>query len=334
MPSTFAIPRRRLLRCGWLLLAGHVGLAARAAPASPAARPWPSKAVRLVVASLPGGAADTLARSMSEVLQREFSQPFVVDNRPGAGGNIGTDQAARAPSDGYTLLVGIDTVFTVNPFIYKNLPFKSSDLRPILVMASQGMMVVVNPQIGVRTLDEFIARGRQQGLTLASAGYGTPGHLASAILAHETGAKVSHVPYKGNVPASMAVLSGEVDGGILGFSAILGQAAAGKVTPLAVTTRQRNPVVPEVATVAERGHKYLEQEVLLAVWVPSSVPEPVVASIQAALEKALQDGLLRERMRANDLFFEGLTGQAAAARIQALADRYRAVIQSSGMKME
>ena len=142
------------------------------------------------------------------------------------------------------------------------------------------------------------------------------------------------MPYKGNAPASTAVLAGEVDGGIISSSAMLGQVAAGKVVPLAVTTRQRNPLVPGVPTVGELGHKDLEQEVLFALWVPAATPEPLVARIQSALEKAMKDAALRERMRANDLFYEGLTGPAAAERIQALADRYRTVIQSTGMKME
>src|SRR5256885_1431256 len=243
-------------------------------------------------------------------------------------------RSAKAPGDGYTLLVGIDTTFTVNPFIYKSMPFKGTGLRPVMMIASQGMMVAVNPRTGLRTLDQFIAQGKRSGLTLGSAGYGTPGHLASAILTHATGAKVSHVPYKGNAPASTAVLAGEVDGGIISSSAMLGQVAAGKVVPLAVTTRQRNPLVPGVPTVGELGHKDLEQEVLFALWVPAATPEPLVARIQSALEKAMKDPALRERMRANDLFYEGLTGPAAAERIQALADRYRTVIQSTGMKME
>ncbi|MDR0227161.1 MAG: tripartite tricarboxylate transporter substrate binding protein [Burkholderiaceae bacterium] len=328
--------RRRWLGALLALLPGlGAGMAAFAQPAAESAiAAWPARPVRVVVAFAPAGAADILARSLGEVLQRELRQPFVVDNRPGAGGNIGTDNAAKAAGDGYTLLLGIDTTFTVNPFIYKGMPFKGSDLRPVMVLASQGMMVAVHPQTGLRTLDQFIARGRKSGLTLGSAGYGTPGHLASAILGHETGAKVSHVPYKGNAPAATAVLSGEVDGGIISSSALLGQVAAGKVLPLAVTTRQRNPLVPDVPTVGELGHPGLEQEVLFALWVPASTPEALVRKIQTALEKALQDGPLRERMRANDLAYEGLTGSAATARLQALSDRYRAVIQATGMKME
>ena len=325
-------PRRRLLQTSLALLLGCSALAAHAQVDS--AANWPSKPVRVVVAFAPAGASDILARSVGEALQRETKQSFVVDNRPGAGGNIGSDNAAKAAADGYTLLVGIDTTFTVNPYIYKNMPFKNSDLRPVMLIASQGMMVAVNPKTQIKTLDQFLDRGKKEGLTLSSAGYGTPGHLASAILTSETGAKVSHVPYKGNAPASTAILSGEVDGGIISSSAMLGQVAAGKVTPLAVTTAKRNPLVPNIPTVGELGHKNLEQEVLFALWVPAATPEPLVHKIQNSLEQAVKDPQLRERMRVNDLVYEGLTGEAAVKRLQNTANRYKAVIQATGMKME
>ena len=339
MFSAFFAPRRRLLQPSLALLlgAGALGPASSsfAQPVNEAAiAAWPNKPVRVVVAFSPAGGADILARSIGEVLQRELKQPFVVDNRPGAGGNIGSDNAAKAAGDGYNMLIGIDTTFTVNPHIYKSMPFKNSDLRPVMLIASQGMMVAVSPKTGLKTLDQFLERSKKQGLTLSSAGYGTPGHLASAILTHETGAKVTHIPYKGNGPASTAVLAGEVDGCIISSSAMIGQVNAGKVIPLAVTTRQRNPLVPNVPTVGELGHKNLEQEVLYALWVPVSTPEPLVKKIQAALESAAKDPQLRERMAANDFYFEGLAGDAAAKRLQATADRYKTVIKSTGMKME
>ncbi|MEX8191988.1 Bug family tripartite tricarboxylate transporter substrate binding protein [Comamonas guangdongensis] len=331
MPHPIAV-RRRLLQASLSLLLGCAASAGHAQP-EPAAS-WPSKPVRVIVPFAPAGAADILARSVSKLLQRETKQAFVVDNRPGAGGNIGSDNAAKAAADGYTLLIGIDTTLTVNPFIYKSMPFKNSDLRPVMLIASQGMMVAVNPRTGIKTLGQFLERGQKDGLTLSSAGYGTPGHLASAILSSETGAKVSHVPYKGNAPASTAILAGEVDGGIISSSAMLGQVSAGKVMPLAVTTAKRNPLVPSVPTVAELGHKSLEQEVLFVLWVPAAMPEPLVQKIQAALEQAMKDPQLRERMRTNDLAYEGLTGDAAAKRLQSTASRYKAVIQATGMKME
>lgn len=334
MFSALFTPHRRLVQHSLALMLGAAAMASHAQGSTEAAQSWPSKAVRVVVAFPPAGAADILARSLGEVLQRELKQPFVVDNRPGAGGNIGTDFVAKAPADGYTLLLGIDTTFTVNPFIYKSMSFKSSDLRPVMVLASQGMVFAVNPKTGLKTLDQFLERGKKDGLTLSSAGYGAPGHLASTILTHETGAKINHIPYKGNAPASTAVLAGEVDGGILSASALLGQIQAGKVNALAVTAPKRNPLLPKVPTVGELGHKNLEQEILFALWVPASMPEPLVKKIEAAVTKAMQDKPLQERARANDLVIEGLVGDAAAKRLQDLSERYKNVIKTTGMKME
>lgn len=331
---TMALRPRPLLRNGLIMLLCAPGLAVQAQPAAEAAANWPNRPVRVVVAFPPAGPADILARGLGDVLQRQVKQPFVVDNKPGAGGNIGADSVAKAPGDGYNLLIGVDTTFTVNPFIYKSMPFKNSDLRPVMMIASQGMMVAVNPATGIKSLEQLIERGKKQPLNFSSAGYGTPGHLASAILTHATGVKINLVPYKGNAPASTAVLAGEVDGGVLGATALLPHLKVGKVTALAVTSRQRDPLAPDAPTVGELGHKALEQEILFVAWVPRSTPEPLFQKIQGALEEAMKDPELQARMRNNDLLYEGLTGEAAARRVQALADRYKTVIQATGMKME
>lgn len=337
MFSAFFASRRRLLQTSAALLlgAGTLGAASTSfADAASDTAAWPNKPVRVVVGFAAGGGADILARSVGEVLQRELKQPFVIDNRPGAGGNIGTDAVAKAHGDGYTMLLGIDSTLTVNPLIYKTMPFKNSDLRPVMVLASQGMMVTTHPKSGIKTLEQFIERGQKDSLTLSSAGYGTPGHLAAAIWTHATGAKINHIPYKGNAPAATAILAGEVDGGIISASPMIGQIAANKVVPLAVTSQQRNPLAPNVPTVGELGHKNLNQEVLYVLWVPKSMPQPLVAKLQTALEKSMGDSTLRERMRANDFQYEGLTGDAAAKRIVALQERYKTVIQATGMKLE
>lgn len=328
--------RRPVLWLTTALLLGTWTLQARAqtAPESTAATQWPSKAVRIVVPLSPGGATDILARSIGEALQRELKQPFVVDNRPGAGGNIGAEAIAKAPGDGYNLLIGLDTTFSINPFIYQSMPFKASDLRPVMVIASQGSIIVVNPRTGIKTLDELIAKGKQQSLSMSSAGYGSPGHLGSSILTHATGVKVNHVPYKGAAPASIAIVAGEVDAGVLSATALAANANAGKVTALAITTAHRSPVLPNVPTVAELGHKNLATDVLLGLWAPASTPDSIVLKIQQSLLKIAKDAQLQERLRVNDLYYEGLTGDAASKRLQAQTERNRAVIQATGMKME
>ncbi len=332
-PAIHAVTRRAL--AGLALLASLANLPAQAqGTTADAIASWPSRAVRIVNPFPPGGASDLLARMIGESLQRELKQPFVVDNKPGAGGNIGTDAVAKAAGDGYTLLLGLDTIVTVNPFIFKSMPFKSGDLRPLMLAASQGLLVAVNPGTGFKTLEQFIAQGRHKPLALASGGYGNPGHLAASILTHETGAKVDLIPYKGNAPATTAILAGEVDGGIVSSTAMLGQIKAGKIRPLAFTTARRNPLAPEVPTVGELGYKNLEQSIFFVVWAPASTPDALARKIEAALAKALQDPKLRERMLANDLGYEGQAGEAAARQLQSLAARYEKVIAATGMKAE
>jgi tripartite-type tricarboxylate transporter receptor subunit TctC len=295
---------------------------------------YPTKPVKLINSFAPGGPADILARSIGDVLQNTMKQPFVVENRAGASGNIGADLVARSAPDGYTVLVGIDTTVTVNPHIYKSMPFKPADLKPVMLMASSGLLVGVNPATGFKTLNDLIAAGKTKGVSFSSAGSGSPGHLAAEVFTEAAGVKINHIPYKGNTPAVTAVLSGEVDGGVLATPGMLPHVKAGKITPLAVTSRQRSKLAPDIPTVAEAGVKNLEQEVLYGVWVPAATPEPVVQALQRAITDALARPELQTRMAALDMHPEGLTGAAAAKRLADLSDRYARVIKATGMKVE
>ncbi len=318
-----ALTRRTLGAAALTLLAGTA-----------AAQTYPSRQVTFVNSFPAGGPSDMIARSVAEVLQKRFKQPFVVDNKPGAAGNIGTAQVARSAPDGHTVLIGIDTTFTVNPHIYKGLPFKPADFRPLMVMASSGLLVGAHPATGFKTLADLINAGKTRGVTFSSAGSGSPGHLAAELFHDATGMKITHVPYKGNTPAVTAVLSGEVNGGVLATPGLLPHVTAGKVTALAVTSRQRSTLAPSVPTVAEAGFKGLEQEVLYVAMVPAATPEPVVQALQQAFAEALAQPDVRQRLANLDLFYEGLTGADAARRLADLSQRYGRVIQATGMKVE
>ncbi len=327
-------PRFPSSRSRRLALAAFTLLALGAAVPAQAQGAWPTRPVRLVNSFPPGGPSDTIARSIADVLQARFKQPFVVENKAGASGNIGTDFVARSPAEGYTVLIGIDTTVTVNPHIYQGLPFKPSDLRPLMVMASSGLLIGVHPSTGFRTLQDLVAAGRGPGVSLSSAGSGSPGHLSASMLTEAAGVKVNHIPYKGNTPAVTAVLAGEVNGGALATPGMLPHVKAGKITALAVTSRQRSRLAPEIPTVAEAGLKNLEQEVLYVAWVPAATPEPVVQTLQKGFADALGRADVQARLASLDLFYEGLTGAAASKRLQDLSDRYARVIKATGMKVE
>jgi tripartite-type tricarboxylate transporter receptor subunit TctC len=309
-------------------------LAAAFVPAFAQVPAWPAKPVRIVNNFPPGGPSDLIARSVAEVLQKQTGQAVVVDNRAGASGNIGADAVAKAAPDGATVLFGIDSTFTVNPHIYPGMPFKPADLRPVIIMASSGLLVGVHPSTGFHTLADLLKAAKTKPVTFSSAGNGSPGHLAVEVINEATGAKITHVPYKGNTPAVLAVLSGEVNGGVLATPGMLPHVKAGKITALAVTSRKRSALAPAIPTVAEAGLPQLEQEVLYLAMVPAATPEPVVQAIQKAITGALARAEVRARLANLDLRYEGLTGAAATKRLADLSARYGQVIRATGMKVE
>ena len=295
---------------------------------------YPSKPIRFVNNFPAGGPSDYLARTVGEAITTNFKQPVVTENKAGAGGNIGADLVAKSPADGYTVLFGIDTAFTVNPFIYKGMPFKPTDFKPIMVMVSSGLLVGAHPGSGIKTLKDLIAQGKGKGLNFSSGGSGSPGHLASEIFMDAADIKIQHVPYKGNTPAVLAVLSGEVDAGVLATPGMLPHVKAGKITALAVTSRQRSRSAPDVPTVLEAGLKELELEVLYVAMVPAATPEPVVQLLQKAFTEALKRPDTQAQLASMDLFYEGLIGPEATKRISDLSQRYERIIKKTGMKVE
>ena len=319
-----------------MLHTGCIGVCLALGTALPSAwaQGYPSKPIKFVTNFPAGGPADFLARTTGEYLTAQHKQPVVVENKPGAGGNIGADFVAKSPADGYTVLFGIDTTFTVNPYIYKGMAFKASDLKPVMVMVSSGLLVGTFPGTGLKTLKDLIAQGKGKGLNFSSAGSGSPGHLAAEIFMDAAGIKIQHVPYKGNTPAVTAVLAGEVDAGVLATPGMLPHVKAGKITALAVTSRQRSRSAPEIPTVAEAGLKDLELEVLYVAMVPAATPEPVVQLLQKAFTEALKRTDTQAQLAGMDLFYEGLTGPAAAKRLNDQSQRYGRVVQSTGMKVE
>ena len=295
---------------------------------------WPQKPVKFVNSFPPGGPSDILARAVGDVLQKQFSQPFVIDNKAGAAGNVGADLVAKSPGDGYTLLWGIDTTHTINPHIYKTMPFKDSDLKPLVVVSSSGLLLGVHPSTGLKTAQDFLKVARERSLNFSSGGNGSPGHLWVNTANIGAATRLVHVPYRGNTPAVTAVLSGEVDGGTLATPGMLPHVKAGKITALAVTSRKRSRLAPEVPTVAEIGLKDLESEVLYVVMAPGTTPEPLMQTMAKAITDALTRPELQARLSDLDMAYEGLSGSAAASRLKKLSDQYGRIIRATGMKVD
>jgi tripartite-type tricarboxylate transporter receptor subunit TctC len=314
------------------LLAGFTALAATTALAQGSA--WPSKPVRFINAWPPGGPSDILARAVGDVLQKQYNQAFVVENKPGAAGNLGADQVAKSTPDGHTLLWGIDTTHTINPHIYKTMPFKDSDLKPLVILSSSGLLLSVHPSSGIKNAKDFVQTAKDKTLNFSSGGNGTPGHLWINMANVGVGTRLAHVPYRGNSPAIMAVVSGEVAGGTLATPGMVPQVKAGKITPLAVTSSKRSALLPDVPTVAEAGLRDLQAEVNYVVMAPAAMPEALTQQITQAIVDAMKRSETQARLAQLDMSYVGLTGQDAARRLRQLSDQYGRVIRATNMSVD
>ena len=320
------IDRRRAL----LLLSSMLVLP----PGALAQHAYPNKPIKLINNFPPGGPSDTIARALSNKLQATLGQPLIVDSKPGAAGNIGADFVAKSAADGYTLLMTIDTPVTVNPAIYPSMPFKPGDLKPVIVISSSSLMLAVHPKLGVSNVDELVKLAKTREINFSSAGNGSPGHVAASMLAEKTGARVNNIMYKGNTPAVLAIVAGEVDAAIIATPGLLPHVQAGKIKPLAVTSQKRSPMAPDVPTTAEAGLPGVEFEVIYLLMAPASTPEPVMMLLQKEFAAALSQPDIRETLRNLDMTVLAETGAAADARLARARERYAATIRNAGIKFE
>ena len=299
------------------------------------AEEYPSRAVTAVPAFPPGAPNDFIMRLVGEQFRTGMKQSLIVDNRPGAAGNIAAELVARSLPDGYTLLATIDTVVTANPSLYKTLNFKAdADLAPVIYLANTAQMLVCHPAVPVKTLSDFIDYARSHPLDFASGGQGVPGHLAAELFMAASGVKMTHVAYKGPGPATQDVLAAVVPCGFLATPVVMPHVKSGKLTALGVTSSRRSPIAPNVPTIEEAGIAGYEAafgEVLLA---PVATPASIVARLNAEMSRILQQPDIREKMLAADLEFVPNTPQEAAMRLQTEGQRWKRTIAELGLKIQ
>ncbi|MCY1277611.1 hypothetical protein D9M69_153270 [compost metagenome] len=288
MKSPFQF-RRRLLGASLMLLAGT-------APAAD----YPVQPIALVVPFVAGGMTDVLARQLAKTMQKSLGQPVVVENRPGAGGIIGAEKVARSKGDGYTLMV-TTTAHVVNPSITKQLPYNTErDFAPIALLASTPNVLVVNPAVPAKNLQDLLAYARRTGsVSYGSAGTGGTTHLSGALLAGRTGAPLLHVPYKGTAAAVNDLLGGQIQASFVDALTATKYVQAGKLNAIAVTTKARNPMLPNVPTVAEQGVAGYETEIWIGFYAPAGTPPDVVArlnrlAVSSMNEPGFKDTLLQQ----------------------------------------
>ncbi len=284
------------------VLTRRVLLAASGAACIPSraigAEAWPARPIRWVVAYPAGGGADFLARQLAPQLGRRLGQTIVIDNRPGAAGIIGTDNAAKSPPDGYTLLTGDNGAMVFNSALYRKLPYAPTDFAPVGFMARFPLILVAAPQAGFRSARQLLAAvsGSPGAYSYASPGVGSPHHLAMELLKSRTRSFVVHIPYRGTAPAVQDLMSGQVQMMVLDTAAGLPLIRAGKVHALAILAAHRAPTLPDVPTLAEAGVPGFEASAWQALFVPRGTPPDIVARLNAEMAKAIETPEVKARL--------------------------------------
>ena len=299
------------------------------------AQAWPTKPVKILVGSPPGGPSDITARVFAEALSKRTGKPAVVENRPGAGNNLAAGVAAKAEPDGHTLVLSPDTVLTVNPLVYGTSGgFDArNDLVTASVISSFSQMLVCNPAVGVKTAADLVAKAKAGRVTYGSGGAGVPGHLAAEMFIQSTGAKMEHVPYRGPAPATLAVLSGEVNCGFLATPTVVQHVKAGKLDALAVSAGTASPLAPEVPTLAKAlNQNGLDVSFRLILQAARGTPAPVLAEIERASMDIMKDADVRTRLQAADVVAVGSSSAQAQQVMQAEIARWEPLVKRLDLK--
>jgi tripartite-type tricarboxylate transporter receptor subunit TctC len=310
-------------------------LVAHAALAS--AQTYPVRPVRIMVPFSPGGASDTAARIVGARLAERWRQQIVVENRPGAGGTIGTELAAKAQPDGYSLLMGSSTELAVNPHLYSKLAYDTvRDFAPIALVASTPLMVVVNPSVAANSVKDFVAlaKSRPGELNYASSGNGATTHLAAEMFKRAAGLDVVHVPYNGSAPAIVGVMGGQAQMSVQAVPAVLSQVRAGKLRALAVTSGKRVSAAPELMTLVEAGYPGVEIVIWNALVAPAGVPREIGAKLSGSILEVLKQPEVREAFAKQGAEMTPGTAQQLGVYIKAELAKFAKVVKASGARID
>ena len=301
-----------------------------------AAEPWPARPVKIIIAFTAGGTTDIVARLLTPKLEERFKQPFVVENRPGAGGNLGTEIACRASPDGYTLLVNTVGPMAVNPSLYKKLGCDPlTELVPIVQISDVPNVLVVPPSLHVKTMQEFVAycKAHSGEINYSSTGIGTSAHLSSFVLISRAGCNATHVPYKG-AEALKDLLAGRVQFMFATIPSVIGHIKSGALVPIAVTSPQPSRSLPGVPTVAESGFPGFQAGSWVAMFAPVGTPADVVAALNKAVNEILADKAIEARLVEEGADPIGGSPEKLGAFHRSEAEKWRQVVKDSGATVQ
>jgi len=303
--------------------------------AQPAA--YPTKPIRFVVPYPAGGPLDAVARLLGQKVAESTGQPVIVENKAGAGGNIGADAVAKAPPDGYTILMGAVATHAINPTLYSSIPYDPvRDFIPVTQVASTPNVLVVNPSVPANNVREFIAYAKAHPgkLNFGSGSTGSAGHLAGELFGAMAGVQMTHVPYKGAAPAMNDLIGGQIQLMFDNLASSLGQVRAGRVRALAVTTARRTALAPELPTIAESGLPGFDISTWFGIFVPARTPREIVERLHSEFTRALAMPEVRDKMLALGAEPVGNRADEFAAYIHAEAEKYARVIKASGARAD
>ena len=308
-----------------------------AMPLLAAAQNYPARPVRLIVPFPAGGTTDILARAIAQKLSEGLGQQFVVDNRPGAGGNIGADFVAKAPPDGYTLLMGTVGTQAINTSLYAKMPYDAAkDFAPVVLVAGVPNVLVVNTALPVRTVADLVKLAKEKPGTInfASSGNGTSIHLSGELFKVMTGVQMSHVPYKGSAPALVDLIGGQVQVMFDNLPSALPHVKSGKLRAVAVTSTKRAPALPDVPTIAESGVPGFEATSWFGILGPAGTPRDVLTKINAEANKALQSSEMKEKLLSQGAEAAGGSPEQFGDYIKSETVKWAKVVKESGAKVD
>jgi tripartite-type tricarboxylate transporter receptor subunit TctC len=298
---------------------------------------WPSRAIHLIVPFPPGSSPDLIARLLNDKLSQALGQPVIIENKPGAGGNIGTGLVAKAAPDGYTLGLSIPGPLAVNTVLYKKMeydPFK--ELAPITLAALSPNVLIVDPKLGVNTVREFVdyVKARPGKLNFGSVGNGSASHLTMELLKMQTGMDIQHIPYPGSPQVNTAILNGQISAGFVVPGVAMPLVQAGRLKAIAVTSSVKSVVLPELPTVAESGFPGFESSAWIGIVAPAKTPKPVIDRLSRELNAIIRSQDVREKLLR--IYFQpvGTAPEGLANLMRAETDRWAKVIKASGAKAD
>ena len=305
------------------------------AASSAFAQSYPTRPIKVVVPFAAGGPLDQVGRAVFEKLSASLKQTFVIENRTGAGGNIGTEAVAKAAPDGYTLLFVLSGTLTANPALYRKLPFNvEKDLRPISLLVGSSQMMVVHPTVPVNTLAEFVAYAKKQPLNYAHAGPGSGGHLAMEYFRTMAGFDAVQVPYRGNAPLVIDLLAGQVKAGFVATAGVIQHVRGGKLKGLAISSTKRSPLAPNIPTAAEAGYpdfKLVSNFVLLG---PAGLPDAIADLLEREVRAALKSPELRDKFAAQDITAIGSTAAEAREFLRADTALWARIAKDANLRVD